>query len=789
MAGLMNPDPGTEEVVNETSSRRGNAVAALLLFCIVAIAYLPSLRIAFVDDDYSFLRNLYLIFNGKTELIGKCFTGVFMDNPRYGVHYRPFLFFPLALEWLLCRANIPLLHLSNIVWHFLNSFLVFLAGLSIFRLFKIQSLYAVSFWGAVLFALHPFHAEGVNFWSTNPDLFFSTWYLVCLIFFAKYLNSRKNKHRVLSLSALLFALGTKETAATLPLILFLLALFSKEKLQKATMLQAGKDSFPFWLLLFLYWTLRALCLHTFMGGYFGPLTSDWLGSFAMRYLESNVFQVLFYPVCQLSKNAAVLNNLLAASYLAIGVLLVRGFRSASDKNSAVKATVFTVLYFIIAILPVCYVWCPSEDLHGTRLLYLPILGLCWFLSLTIFGLAAPGKNMVKHLTAVVLSCILAASLFESHGRWQKASSYACSLIKNLHERLAQSGKRKVILLTVPNRIAGVTVFCTFASMRDAFKAPFTEKIPWQKLDALEPHNYGDATLINLARLKRIAAKSDRFLVYDCKLNETKQSVGLLPFGLERYSHDQMVSRLDYKASSLFKSPNNTVTLSLTHPIDTASYQFLKLKFADKAIPEKLQRLALYWKETGEKSFSSEHERIINQAILNKNGELTVHTGENLAWLRSEKIDSIAITGDSVDKLQSISLLPATGLQPDFKPGQDAEELSAGIILARQGEFSFDYDASSIPEAAGIRVELMPPVTWLSFYTHTNADDKFSTHTQMIEYIDSVKGSFKLPDRLNSPIWHQIRIFAVDKNRQALGFSSDALYIQSVRHPAIEGALD
>jgi len=134
----------------------------------------------------------------------------FLNTKLFGLNYAPYAF-------------------MSIFFHVLNSFLVFLFVKEFFYPNKNIKIVAIAFLSGIFFALSqvPMHAV---LWAAfyGQNVFSVTLFLMCLLFFKKAINSKKKKYLYLSLLFLLLDLFLKETAATLFLILPIMATIEKK---------------------------------------------------------------------------------------------------------------------------------------------------------------------------------------------------------------------------------------------------------------------------------------------------------------------------------------------------------------------------------------------------------------------------------------------------------------------------------------------------------------------------------------------------------------------------------
>lgn len=138
----------------------------------------------------------------------------------FSTYHRPFVTLSFRIDHLFWKLNPLGYHLTNLLFHLSNTLLVYLLFR---RLFQRPSL---SFWGAFLFLAHPAHVEAVTYIPGRVDLI-SFFFFLCSFHF--YLKGKALEQTVwsyaLSLLFYLFALLSKEMAASLPLLVFSYTLF------------------------------------------------------------------------------------------------------------------------------------------------------------------------------------------------------------------------------------------------------------------------------------------------------------------------------------------------------------------------------------------------------------------------------------------------------------------------------------------------------------------------------------------------------------------------------------
>jgi len=191
------------------SDQKKTATYTVLVIFASFLIYLPTVRSGFIWDDIGLLTTP--LTSGKDP-----YSFFFQGR----IYYRPLLYLSLAVDFAIWHLNAFGYHLANIVFHSLNSLLVFqicrrlLANASFDRdLSSAGHSYSaldLSFVSALLFSVHPIHTESVAWISGRTDLL-STFFLL-LAFLSFLIYEREEKVVSLGLSGLffLFSLFSKE---------------------------------------------------------------------------------------------------------------------------------------------------------------------------------------------------------------------------------------------------------------------------------------------------------------------------------------------------------------------------------------------------------------------------------------------------------------------------------------------------------------------------------------------------------------------------------------------------
>lgn len=194
----------------------------LLVLCgiavVILIFFFPALPIYFLADDYNYVG--YLLTHARAYVQGDqladwfiAFSAQGLQNPELSVFFRPVVQWLWLNDFIMWGTSAFGYHLTNILLHILNSFLVYLLARQILK----------HDWGALaaalLFALHPIHVDSVAWIADRTDVLSTLFYFLSALFFVLYRQNARGLFAAVSLVAFALAIGTKENTVALPLVL------------------------------------------------------------------------------------------------------------------------------------------------------------------------------------------------------------------------------------------------------------------------------------------------------------------------------------------------------------------------------------------------------------------------------------------------------------------------------------------------------------------------------------------------------------------------------------------
>src|SRR5262249_17061008 len=147
--------------------------------------------------------------------------------------YQPFTMLSLMFDvWISGGTPSPtVFHLTNVLWHALNSVLVLLIVRAACGGFIVPVL------AALLFGLHPVQVESVSWISQRKTVLGSAGALTAMLCHMEYGRSGRAGLRWAGLAAFVFAVMSKPTAMLLPIALVLLDIWPLRRFSRRTLIE------------------------------------------------------------------------------------------------------------------------------------------------------------------------------------------------------------------------------------------------------------------------------------------------------------------------------------------------------------------------------------------------------------------------------------------------------------------------------------------------------------------------------------------------------------------------
>ena len=338
-----------------------------------------SILIFYKTSGFDFITDDWRLIYDKKDFIedGSNLKTVF-TKPFPAETYEPLPFYRPIIT-LVNFANHHILgnstfgyHIVNLVFHALNSILVYLL---IFLLFKKELLALLS---ALFFSAHPIHTNSVVWISGRTDLIACFFILLTLILFFKRKDHVGTWRFILSAGALLsylLALFSKEMALALPLFLFLWDyLYDKDSIRKKIV-----PYLPYVAVTVLYLILRIAAIGNLGAGESytsANLFQRFLTAFAIYFFYFKKFIVPVY--LNFSPRVLTIMTILSLKFWGALIFFSLIFGLGLSLRRITKEVSFGIFWILVMLIPVLNL-VPLHASVREWWAYIPSIGFCLIL--------------------------------------------------------------------------------------------------------------------------------------------------------------------------------------------------------------------------------------------------------------------------------------------------------------------------------------------------------------------------------------------------------------------------
>ncbi|MGE5279745.1 MAG: tetratricopeptide repeat protein [Deltaproteobacteria bacterium] len=372
-------------------------VAIFLVLAVASAAFFPSLKNGFVNwDDPLYVLENPAIRSFSADNILRAFDSFFVGN------YQPLTILSYALDYRVHGLRPGGYHATNLFVHLANCLLVF--GLALLLGGRV----GVACLTALLFGIHPLHAEAVAWVSGRKDVLYAFFFFGALLCYVRYLKSGGDRRcYYAALVFFLCALLSKAMAVTLPLVLFLLDRYAGRKEGRLV----WADKVPFFVLALIFGVVALSAQHAA-----GAVRPGGAAALADK-IPVALFSVLFY----LYKTVwpVSLSNLYAYFVVPKGSFALFSFLILCAAGGVVllswrarrsRVFVFGGLFFLVTLLPVLQFVSLGAIIVAERYMYVPLFGIVYGLSEGMSRLCPRGCARRRGSACLALAILAAAAL-------------------------------------------------------------------------------------------------------------------------------------------------------------------------------------------------------------------------------------------------------------------------------------------------------------------------------------------------------------------------------------------
>ncbi|MDX2107873.1 MAG: hypothetical protein SFY67_15840 [Candidatus Melainabacteria bacterium] len=774
----------------------------------VLLCFHQSLNCYFLADDFMHLNYLKQVFAGNYGLLLQNFWSTWLQTQGTSF-YRPLISLTLAVDFLFWQYSAWGFHLSNLLFYFFCAIGVYLIAKELDNRRYSGSFPLVA---CTLFLLFPLHTEVASWIIARVDSVCACFFFLSFYYFLKHLNSQKSKvknlqtiasaHQVLiSISFFIFSLLSKEMAVVLPLTLsFYLLIFPTNN--KSTLFlrlqEIFKQTYKYWLVLLIYLVVRTLSLGSFVGGYQGSLADSSVQDFLHRFVFNGGWQYFFYPYNhEILQSAHKLNDLTSALYASITLffgICIFAFKSTMQRS--LKLLLFCCGWFALSLLPAITVWNLTANLSGARFAFLASAPFCLALALMI---SVPVDLLYKNqrlwekissptrilLTTAVSILFLASVMLnfyasrENNLAWLQASQEVRALKLSLEKESKDIGPDKnLALLNIPNRYAGAHMLYNGSMLYIMLQPPLVDRSLnlSERVQTFESALFDPSDLLNYARLERMSRKPELYNIYFWNRKDKELNRLQLDSNMSNQKIPELVinKQIDLSPGKIAGSP--------IVDIKSSDYKFIELK-DDTHNSNSKQELALTWTSPQDSKINLENAII---ADYNPRSQSYIFPlSEHKSWFLTPFVHRFFIviaSGDKPVRIKQLRLFDGCEqiAKLDHHPFKDGYLGPDGIfyLSPKVSSFKLDYDVKAIPNAKAALLEISKPNNWFEHQSHSFRDSAPCQNALLSKNLTTLDGTVEIEtEKLATPGYYEVRVAAVDANKNVTGYFSDPLVIQ------------
>lgn len=393
------------------STRKPHALLiALGLVVLTVLAYWRVGSCGFVNlDDDAYVEFQPLVNQGiRSAGLAWAFTSSQASN------WHPLTTLSHMLDCSLFGLRPAPMHWENVIWHGLNSILVFLAWRTLTGAPWRAALIAA------LFALHPLHVESVAWISERKDVLHACFWLAGLIAYAAYVRAPSWRRYLLVAFALVLALLSKPMAVTFPCTLLLLDFWPLARWPAKTWRQLFLEKAPLFALVLVHSALTFLVQSAAGAANYGTRLSldARLGNAVVAYLRylgkttwpESLSAMYFHPGYWPAWLVVT-----ACAVLGMGSYLAWRFRHSRPWLA------FGALWFLGTLVPVIGLVQVGAQAMADRYMYMPMLGV---LTIAVWEVAALGRSpkLYGPIVGAALTILVACGgiTYRQVGAWKNS---------------------------------------------------------------------------------------------------------------------------------------------------------------------------------------------------------------------------------------------------------------------------------------------------------------------------------------------------------------------------------
>ncbi len=788
-----------------------DVLASAFLAIFAFFSFWPSLFAGFISDDGQQYTYIYNYLHSQPWMLLQNFTSCWMQEPLWGLHYRPMMLLPLVFDVLVWNQNTIGWHITCLLIHATCTVLTFILARKLLTALVDFDGLSISFIAAALFAAHPLHCESVVWLCGRVDSVCTLFYLSTFVFFLNSMTTESKSARfarILSFFTCGAAFLSKEVGVTVPAVLawFVLCSNLQRMSWKRAILGALKATRVYWLLLLGYMLIRSLALGTLYGGYhgFGSVALDaiWLPGLLNWQLLRGVFMPISLP--QMEELDPVFRTLIGL-YVVIGTAAIVRFAVVRDFKIW-RAVLFLCGWLLMAFSLVARVWYAAGGLPGGRHFYLVSVPLCILFALLIIpaSIKTSFDKRLKKLSVGILavySALLASLAFKSSELWIQANRYESATEKGISE-LAENNPSadRLVFLNAAATYEHLPLYPTFINLRGCLTPPLFPAGLHDKIATLRAHLFNldlvnkSALMANLQQPNTIAFGFDGDKMKVCEIPRDYFS-----------SEDAFTSPLsaDVELKPVTKASNVTVySLATDKPVRKGMVDCLEV-VASSVVNENMSGIEPSMLLSWTKDVSGRKSGVLNAyrtpegarslwrlddsdalassltCFMEADGKphkYRFHLSEISSWILFGNLSDLQLTiSPPSAKVLSVRFLNLDNEIPKLYGSSERwiRQQNGTLSPKQKDSLILNFDATKLPGASHVMAEISKPFEYFEYFNSTYRQDVLSSNSLKRYPLEGLKGEMELwRDDFKVPGEYDVRIAAFDQGGKMIGYVSD-----------------
>jgi len=419
----------------QTKITRSNTAFVLIIVFLTALIYSSAVNNNFTSwDDNHYVTGNRFIKDFSREGIKALWT------ERTGMGGTRLTLTSFMIDYKLWGLNPKLYHAENVLWHILNSLLLFFL---ILRLMKNKK---IAFVTAILFAIHPMHVESVAWIAERKDVLYTFFLLLCLHAYISYIKSKQPLKKGLYWLAFTMSFylswHSKFSAVVIPPLLFLIDYILQRRftiwliIEKLPILvftasevyriafgaQARMDFHGKKLVASLHQTYKYTLFEKSL------LASYSLMFYLIRFiLPVKLSAIIPYPAR--SEGVFPTEYYLALVLAVILLVSIAIYLYRLKKNR--REYIFGFLFFLISIsVFLHFISIKGVVVVADRYTYVPYIGLSFMVGIWLYNIKKPILKKIAWSIFLVSLMIMSISTFQRNKVWKNDITLFSNVLKN-----------------------------------------------------------------------------------------------------------------------------------------------------------------------------------------------------------------------------------------------------------------------------------------------------------------------------------------------------------------------